>query len=99
MIECVLEYLRPKLKGGKVHFSVVKATRVETERLPVRGQPFMFRVTEEGFEYGKCLETSPVKWIEPPLKAGYTKTYMFQTAAPDRGHLRITITDPIFAGT
>lgn len=98
-IDCVLEYLRPKLKGGRVCFSVEKSIRVETECLPVLGQPFTFRIWEEGFEFGKCVRTSPVKWIEPPPEAGNIKTYMFQTGAPGNGHLRITITDPIFAGT
>ncbi len=101
MIKCCLQELRPKLKGGKVEYTVLESTQVEVELLPVLGKSFRYWV--KGARYG----TAPVEWIECPLQGGYTKTYQFTTrAAPPPGQAprraqawRVTIMDPIFAGT
>lgn len=95
MIACTLEKLRPKLKGGRVHFSVRESTRVECEVLPVRGMPFTYWVPWSAA--GKQQRrTTKVKEIQGGTGTPYAGPYRFTT----KGRVwRITITDRIFAGT
>ncbi len=89
---CTLEKLHPKMKGGRVDFVVRESTCVETECLPVIGRTFSYQVWGQG----KCMETGTVKQIERGTGTPYAKTYRFVTKGQT---WRITITDPIFAGT
>ncbi len=95
MISCNIQRLTPKLKGGCVEFTVEDSLQVHTDRLPVVGRRFRYWLK------GQSVEMAVVREIERPLRAGYSKTYRFVTGREGFRpmHWRITITDPIFAGS